>query len=333
MELRNLGNTGVQVSSLCFGTMSFGTTADEAESARMFGRCRDAGINFFDTADVYGRNASGEGAGRSEEMLGELMRDCRDELVVASKGHGAMSRDPNDRGLSRRHLTRAVEASLRRLRTDRLDIYYVHMFDPLTPIEEVVRTLDHLVQRGLILYPAVSNWAAWQIEKALGVSALERIARFRVVQPMYSLAKRQAELEILPMARAEGMAAVSYSPLGGGLLTGKYGHGRAPSHGRLIDNPLYVKRYGGERYLRIADDFTGYAREHDVHPATLAVAWVRTQPGVTAPIIGARNVEQLEPSLAAADYVLTSEMNAELKALTPPVGSPTDRTEETTSTP
>ena len=321
MDLRTLGRTGVQVSSLCFGTMSFGGPADEAASARLFGRCLDAGINFFDTANVYGR-------GRSETILGELMREHRDELVIASKGFGRMSDDPNDRGLSRRHLIRAVEGSLRRLQTDRLDVYYVHQFDPLTPIDETVRALDHLVERGHILYPAVSNWAAWQIEKALGVSAREHLARFEVVQPMYSLAKRQVEVEILPMAQAENLAVVPYSPLGGGLLTGKYGTDRRPEGGRLIENRMYASRYGGEGYLQVADALTAYARERDVHPATLAVAWVRSHPGVTAPIIGARNVEQLEPSLAAADIVLSAEERAQLSALSPAPPPATDRSEE-----
>jgi aryl-alcohol dehydrogenase-like predicted oxidoreductase len=322
MELHTLGRTGVQVSTLCFGTMSFGGTADEAESARMFARCLDAGINFFDTADVYAES-------RSETILGSLMKGHRESLVIASKGFGRTSDDPNDRGLSRRHLTRAVEASLKRLQTDRLDVYYVHHFDPLTPIDEAVRVLDHLVQRGMVLYPAVSNWAAWQIEKALGVSAREHLARFEVVQPMYSLAKRQVEVEILPMAQAEQLAVVPFSPLGGGLLTGKYGVGHVPESGRLVEDSTYVKRYGGDQYLQVADAVTGYARDHGVHPATLAVAWVRTHPGVTAPIIGARNVEQLEPSLAAADFDMSPEMRAELTALTPALPPANDRTEQT----
>jgi aryl-alcohol dehydrogenase-like predicted oxidoreductase len=306
--------------------MSFGGPADEAESARLFGRCLDAGINFFDTANVYGR-------GRSESILGELMREHRDELVIASKGFGRMSDDPNDQGLSRRNLVRAVEASLKRLQTDRIDVYYVHHFDAKTPIDETVRALDHLVQRGRILDPAVSNWAAWQIEKALGVSAREHLARFEVVQPMYSLAKRQVEVEILPMAQAESLAVVPYSPLGGGLLTGKYGTDRRPDGGRLIENRMYASRYGGEGYLQVADALTAYARERDVHPATLAVAWVRSHPGVTAPIIGARNVEQLEPSLAAAEITLSAGERAELSALSPAPPPATDRSEEAAAAP
>ncbi len=320
MELRVLGRTGVRVSSLCFGTMSFGDQADEAESARLFRRCREAGINFFDTADAYGR-------GRSESILGGLMKGERDRLVIASKVFGRMSDDVNDRGLSRRHMVRAVEASLRRLQTDRLDVYYLHQFDPSTPIEQSLRSLDELVRRGLVIYPAVSNWAAWQIERALGVSALEHLARFEAVQPMYNLAKRQVEVEILPMAAHEGLAVVPYSPLGGGLLTGKYGRGRRPDRGRLVDNDMYARRYGGERYTQIAEDFTAFAAERGVHPVTLAVAWVRAHPQVTAPIIGARDVEQLEPSLAAADLDLSPEARAEIAALTPPPPPATDRSE------
>ena len=321
MEHHLVGRTGVRASSLCFGTMSFGDAADPAESARMFRRCRDVGIDFFDTADVYA-------GGRSEEILGDLIDGSRDEIVLSSKGFGRTGPGPNDRGLSRRHLTRAVEASLRRLRTDRLDFYFVHQFDPDVPIEETLRALDDLVRRGLILYPAVSNWAAWQIAKALGASAREGLARFELIQPMYNLAKRQAEVEILPMALSEGLGVVPYSPLGGGLLTGKYGPGTRPDRGRLVDNPMYAKRYGDPRYLDIAERFTAYATERNVHPVTLAVAWVGAHPAVTAPIIGARDVAQLEPSLAAASFRMTPEMRAEITALTPEVPPAHDRREE-----
>ena len=321
MNYKPVGRTGVKVSNLCFGTMSFGDTADEAESARMFGRCLDTGINFFDSANVYA-------GGRSEEILGSLIADMRDELIITSKVFGKVGEDVNARGLSRRHITRAVEDSLKRLKTDRLEFYFVHQFDANTPIEETLRALDDLVHRGLILYPAVSNWAAWQIMKALGVSARERLARFELVQPMYSLAKRQAEVEILPMARSEGLGVIPYSPLGGGLLTGKYSTQGRPDKGRLVENAMYAKRYGDTKYYEVAERFTAYAEAHDVHPVTLAVAWAGSHPAVTAPIIGARNVEQLEPSLAAADFVMTPEMRAELTALTPDVAPAHDRSEE-----
>ena len=320
MEYRTVGRTGVKVSSLCFGTMSFGGVADEAESERMLRRCLEAGINFFDSADVYQK-------GGAEAILGQLMKGLRDELVITSKVFGKMGEDVNARGLSRRHIARAVEASLRRLQTDRIEFYFVHQFDPDTPIEESLRALDDLVRRGLILYPAVSNWAAWQIMKALGISACQGLARFELLQPMYNLVKRQAEVEILPMAQAEALGVIPYSPLGGGLLTGKYAPGEAGS-GRLSENAMYGKRYGDPGYHEVAARFAGYAKARGVHPATLAVAWVGSHPAVTAPIIGARSLSQLEPSLAAAEYAMSADERREIAALsaTPPPAH--DRSEE-----
>ena len=320
MDYRTVGRTGVKVSALCFGTMSFGDTADEAESARLYAAARDAGITFFDCANVYA-------GGRSEEILGSLIAENRDELVITSKVFGKMGDGLNDRGLSRRHITRAVEASLKRLRTDRLEFYFVHQFDNDTAIEETLRALDDLVRRGLILYPAVSNWAAWQIMKALGSSAREQLARFELIQPMYNLSKRQAEVEILPLAQAEGLGVIPYSPLGGGLLTGKYLDASA-TQGRLVDNKMYTARYGDPVHHETAARFVAYAHEHHVHPATLAVAWVGSQAAVTAPIIGARSVEQLRPSLAAADFVMTPAMRTEITALSPAPAVATDRSEE-----
>lgn len=320
MDYRTVGRTGVKVSALCFGTMSFGDTADEAESKRLYAAARGAGINFFDCANVYAQ-------GRSEEILGRLVRGERDDLVLTSKGFGRTGADVNAGGLSRRHLTRAVEASLKRLGTDRLEFYFVHQFDPDTPIDETLRALDDLVTRGLILYPAVSNWAAWQIMKALGVSAKDLLTRFELIQPMYNLSKRQAEVEILPLALSEGLGVIPYSPLGGGLLTGKY-LGDKQAQGRLVENKMYTSRYGDAVHHETAARFVGYAQAHGVHPATLAVAWVGSHPAVTAPIIGARNLEQLEPSLAAVTFVMTPEMRAEITALSPAPAIATDRSEE-----
>jgi aryl-alcohol dehydrogenase-like predicted oxidoreductase len=287
----------------------------------MFHRCREAGINFFDTANVYAD-------GRSEEILGRLIADCRDEIVLTSKVGFPTGRDVNARGLSRRHIMLAVEASLKRLGTDRLDLYFLHTFDPHTPIEETLRALDDLVHQGRILYPAVSNWAAWQIATALGISAREGLTRFECVQPMYNLVKRQAEVEILPLARAERLGVISYSPLGGGLLTGKYSPTRRPEQGRLVENPVYVKRYGAPTYYQVAERFTAHAKERGLHPATLAVAWVMTHPAITAPIIGARNLAQLEASLAAVDVLMTAEWYAEISALSIEPPPATDRSEE-----
>ena len=321
MNYVTLGSTGVQVSQLCFGVMSFGGDADEATSAAMYRRTREAGINFYDCANVYQR-------GRAEEILGKLMADERDELVITTKVGSRMRDGANGDGLSRRHIMREAEDSLRRLGTDRIDLYFLHRFDNAVPMEETLRALDDLVTQGKVLYPAVSNWAAWQIAKSLGVSAQEGLASFACIQPMYNLTKRQAEVEILPLAQAEGLGVIPYSPLGGGLLSGKYGATARPDSGRLMDNAMYAKRYGAELHYEVAERFTEYAKEKGIHPATLAVAWAGAHPGVTAPIIGARNVGQLEASLAAADVDMTPAWWAEIAALSYDPGIATDRSEE-----
>ena len=321
MHYRTLGETGVRVSCLCMGTVTFGREADEETAAAMFHRCRDAGINFFDTANVYA-------GGQAEKILGHLIADCRDEIVLTSKVGFPTGDDVNARGLSRHHIVHSVEASLRQLGTDRLDLYFVHTFDPHTPIEETLRALDDLVHQGKILHPAASNWAAWQIATALGISAREGLARFACIQPMYNLVKRQAEVEILPLAQAERLGAISFSPLGSGLLSGKYGTARRPERGRLIENPMHATRYEAPRNYEIAEQFTAHARERGVHPAALAVAWVMAHPAITAPIMGARNLEQLEALLAAADVQMTPEWRAEISALSIEPSPATDRSEE-----
>jgi aryl-alcohol dehydrogenase-like predicted oxidoreductase len=321
MEYRILGSTGVKVSALCFGTMSFGGDADEAASAAMFHRCREVGVNFFDCANVYEN-------GRSEEILGGLIADCRDEVVITSKAYFPMGSDVNARGAHRRHLMQAVEGSLKRLNTDTIDVYFIHRFDDDTPLEETIRALDDLVHQGKILYPAASNFAAWQVAKALGIAALHDWARFEVLQPMYNLVKRQAEVEILPMAQSEGLGVITYSPLGGGLMTGKYGVGKRPEKGRLISNEMYQKRYGDDWVYETAEDFTSFAQENGYNPVSLAVAWVGSHPAVTAPIIGARNVDQLNDSLGALDIDMTPELRADVSALSVEPPPATDRSEE-----
>lgn len=321
MEYRVLGRTGVKISRLCFGTMSFGDIADEETSAAMFHRCREVGINLFDCANTYA-------GGRSEEILGRLISGCRDEVIITSKVGFPVGTDVNAQGLSRRHIMRSVEESLRRLKTDRLDIYFLHRFDPNTSIEETLRALDDLVKQGKVVYTGVSNWAAWQIAKALGISEREGLTRFACIQPMYNLVKRQAEVEILPLAQAEQLGVISYSPLGGGLLTGKYGLTRRPESGRLVENEMYIRRYGDQVYYEIAERFAAYAQARGFHPATLAVAWVMAHPAITAPIIGARNVEQLEYSLAALELEMTPEWRAEISALSIEPPPATDRSEE-----
>lgn len=321
MQFRILGRTGVKVSQLCFGTMSFGAEADEATAAAMFKRCREIGINFFDCANSYS-------TGRAEEILGKLAASERNELVLTTKVCSPMGKGVNDRGLSRRHIMLQVEASLRRLKTDRIDLLFVHHFDRDTPMEETLRALDDLVEQGKILYPGVSNWSAWQIAKAHGVAAREHLARFECIQPMYNLVKRQAEVEILPFAQSEQVGVIPYSPLGGGLLSGKYSTKDKPEQGRLVQNKMYNKRYGEGMYYEIAENFTTHAQSRGLHPATLAIAWVMAHPAITAPIIGARNVEQLEASLAAVDVPMTPAWWQEISALSyePPLA--TDRSEE-----
>jgi aryl-alcohol dehydrogenase-like predicted oxidoreductase len=301
--------------------MSFGGDADEDTSAAMFHRCREIGINFFDCANVYQQ-------GRAEEILGRLIAGSRDELIITSKFGFPMGEGPNQRGGSRRNMLAAIEASLKRLNTDRLDLYFIHGFDPHTPLETTLRAFDDLVAQGKILYPAVSNFAAWQIAKALGISAQEGWARFECIQPMYSLVKRQAEAELLPLAQSERLGVISYSPLSAGLLSGKYGVSRRPKSGRIVENPKMQTRYCKASYYETADRFVAFAQERGYHPVSLAVAWVAAHPAITAPIVGARNVNQLEASLKSLDIEMTPDLRAEITALSvdPPVA--TDRDEE-----
>jgi aryl-alcohol dehydrogenase-like predicted oxidoreductase len=321
MDYEALGNTGVKVSALCFGTMSFGAEADEVEAARMYGACRDLGVNFFDCADGYSK-------GRAEQMLGRMMASERDELVITSKCFVPMDDDVNARGANRRHIAQAVEASLRRLGTDRLDVLFMHRWDPVVPLEETLRALEKLVRDGKVLYLGASNYSAWQVATGLGIVAKNGWPRFDVIQPMYSLVKRQAESELLPLARAERLGVITYSPVGGGLLSGKYGTDTRPDAGRLVENPQYTSRYREEWMLQTAARFTAFAEARGVHPVSLAVAWVAANPDVTCPIVGARNLEQLGPSLESLRVDMTAELHAEIAALsrTPPPA--TDRLED-----
>lgn len=309
MEYTTIGRTGVQVSKLCFGTMSFGNYADPATSKAMFNRCREHGINFFDSANSYA-------GGRAESILGECLSETgnRDEIVLISKVCRPTGSDVNDHGLSRRHIIREVEQSLKRLKTDRIDFYFAHHYDPLTPAEETLRAFDDLQRQGKILYPAVSNWAAWRIAHALGISARESLARFELVQPMYNLVKRQAETELFPLAQHEQLGVIVYSPLASGLLTGLYGIERRPPDARL-DQARYAKRYGDQMNFEVAERFTDYARAHDLSPASLAVAWTLAHPAVTAPIIGAETIEQLDGYVAGLGVPMNTTMRAEITAL------------------
>ena len=322
MNYRPLGRSGVQVSQLCFGTMSFGGDADEAASAEMFKAARDIGINFFDTADQYSK-------GRSEEILGRLARGAREDLVIATKCFNATGPDRNAKGNSRRHLTRALEASLKRLQTDRVELLYLHMHDPLTPVEEAMRALEDMVRSGKVLYPALSNWAAWQVQQAIDVQEAKGWVRLQAIQPMYNLVKRQAEVEILPMAAANGVSVFPYSPAGAGLLSGKFSSKSSDTaQSRLVANKNYTARYGEPWMHEVADKFAAFCKQRGMHPVSAAVAWVAAHPAVTAPIIGARSVQQLVASLDSLKIEMSPPLWNEMAALsrTPPPA--TDRLEE-----
>ena len=318
MKTKLLGRTGVSVSELCFGTMSFGGDADEATSAAMYKAVRDAGVNFFDCADEYNK-------GKSEEILGRLAKQDRDNLVLTTKCFSPQSDDINARGSSRRHVVRAVERSLKRLQTDRIDVLFLHKFDALTPIEEMMRGLEDVVRSGKVLYPAVSNWSAWQTQRAVDIQERNNWARLQVVQPMYNLVKRQAEVEILPMAQANGIGVIPYSPGAAGLLSGKY---LGQATGRLKTNKMYEARYGEAWTFEVAENFVAFCKQQGLHPVSTAIAWVGSHPAVTAPIIGARNLDQLKDSLAAVKVKMTPELRARIAELSPKPPPATDRLEE-----
>ena len=301
---------GSPPSALCFGAMQFGGGADEAASRGMYDAARAAGVNFFDTAHAYTD-------GESERLLGRFAAAERERLIIATKVDFAV-------GSGAENVRRSFDESRRRLGLDAIDLLYLHRWDGDVPLEETFGALGDLVRSGGVRAIGVSNFAAWQVVKAQAVArglGVE-IAAF---QPMYNLVKRQAEVEILPMAESEGIAIMPYSPLGGGLLTGKYVAGDT---GRLTTSDMYRARYAPTWMHEAAERLSLLAREEDVEPATLAVAWVMRHPAVTAPIVSARSAEQLAPSLAAATFAMDDALYARLSALSPAPPPATDRLEE-----
>lgn len=301
---------GDALAGAAFGTMQFGGTADTDTSRALFQTCRDAGITHFDTAVGYTD-------GDSERILGPLVAPQRDSLFVASKV-GYMG------GTGRRNITAQLDLSRQQLGLDVIDLLYMHRFDPDTELEETFSTLAEFQQSGLIRYIGVSNYAAWQIMKAQAI-AKSLGTHIDAVQPMYNLVKRQAEVEIIPVAADQDIAIFPYSPLGGGLLTGKYASGGS---GRILDDDRYAARYAQDFMHKAATGLTRIAQSHDTDPATLAVAWVMKNPHAITPIISARNTAQLAPSLAALNYHMSDALYHDITALSPTPAPATDRLEE-----
>jgi aryl-alcohol dehydrogenase-like predicted oxidoreductase len=305
MEFRNLGKTGLRVSELCLGCMTFARESDEETSRSLIERFIQAGGNFIDTADVYSD-------GRSEEIVGQALKGRRQDFILATKVRFRMGPGPNDVGLSRKHIIDGCEASLRRLGTDYIDLYQAHCWDPYTPLEETLLAFDDLVHAGKVRYVGVSNFAGWQLMKALGLSDRHGWARFVCLQPRYNLVDRQAERELLPLCREEGLGVIPWSPLGGGFLSGKYRRDRSmPDDARIAHaEPHWLEamtRQGTEHGWGVLDAVGQVAEGRGKSYAQVALAWLKVQPGVTAPILGARTLEQLEDNLGCVGWDLSPE--------------------------
>jgi aryl-alcohol dehydrogenase (NADP+) len=320
MEYRTLGSSGCAVSSLCLGTMTFGAETDEDGSHQQLDRFVEAGGTFVDTADVYSRGVSEEIIGR---WFANRPADVTEPVVLATKGRFALGDDPNSAGLSARHLTRALDASLRRLGLDSVDLYQVHAYDALTPLEETLRTLDGFVRAGKIRYYGLSNFTGWQLTKVVYLARLLNVAPPVTLQPQYSLLAREIEWEIVPAAQDAGLGMLPWSPLGGGWLSGKYKRDERPTGDtRLGDDPnrgmeAYDRR-GTERTWNVIDAVQKVAEDRGISMAEVALAWVTDRPAVTSTILGARTLSQLEANLRSAGLHLTSAETAALDAASDP---------------
>lgn len=314
MKIKNLGRTGLKVSEICLGTMTFGNQADEQTSFAIMDIADSAGVNFFDTADVYPLGGGLEKVGETEIIVGNWLkqRGARDRIVLATKCRGAMGPGPNDEGLSRRHIIRACEASLKRLQTDYIDLYQVHSPDPSTPIEETLRALDDLVKAGKVRYIGCSNYLAWQLAEALWTSDKFNLARFDCDQPRYNILFRMIEDEILPLCQSQGVGVIAFNPLAGGLLTGRYQKGQDLQQGTRFalekgSGELYRKRYWKEAMFEEVEAIKQFLAPRDKSLTHVALAWVLHQPAVTSAIIGASRPEQLQDSLQGVGLALDDE--------------------------
>jgi aryl-alcohol dehydrogenase-like predicted oxidoreductase len=320
MDHTRLGRTGLQVSKLCLGTMTFGLQCDEQTSVAILDRSAEGGIDFVDTSDAYPLGGDLTTQGRTEEILGRWLQGKRDRFIVATKCFARTGPAPFDGGNSRKHVLSAVEASLRRLQTDYLDLYQLHGYDSDTPIDETLHALDDLVRAGKVRYIGCSNFLTYQLVRAVGRSETLGLARFDSVQPRYNLLFRQIEREMLPFCGEEGVGVIPYNPIAGGMLSGKYSHNAPPSEGTRFTlgraGQRYQARYWHEREFDTVTELADVAGGAGVSLVTLAVAWVLANPVITSPIIGASRPEQLDASLAAADYKLDPDLKARLDDLT-----------------
>jgi aryl-alcohol dehydrogenase-like predicted oxidoreductase len=314
MRIKQFGRTGLQVSEICLGTMTFGNQADEATAFAIMDRAFAAGIFFFDTADVYPLGGGPQLAGRTEEIIGNWLRERgrREDVVLATKCRGAMGPRPNDQGLSRKHVISACEASLRRLGADYLDLYQVHHPDPATPIDETLRALDDLVHAGKVRYIGCSNYPAWRLSEALWTSDKHGLARFESAQPRYNILFRMIEDEILPLCRAQNLAVMAYNPLAAGMLTGRYRGVREVQPGTRfsLDNnsgAMYQRRYWNEAIFDEVERLGDFMTARGKSLTQVALAWVLAQPGVTCAILGASRPEQLVESLPGVDLALEDD--------------------------
>ena len=320
MQHVRFGRTGLQVSRLCLGTMTFGLQCDEAASFAILDAAAQAGITFLDTADVYPLGGTVDIAGRTEEIVGKWLRGRREQYIVATKCSGKMGNAPWQQGTSRKHVMNAIDASLKRLGTDYVDLYQVHMFDPNTPHDETLEAFDALVRSGKVRYIGCSNYLAYRLARALGRSEALGLAKFISVQPRYNLLFRQIERELLPLCAEEGLAVIPYNPLAGGLLTGKHKLTAPPPEGSRFTlgtaGGMYTERYWKEREFAAVEALGGLAKESGIELTTLSIAWVLANPAITAPIIGASRPDQLEASVAALDVKLDPALKARLDELT-----------------
>lgn len=320
MQHVRLGRTGLKVSRLCLGTMTFGFQCDEATSFSILDRASDGGITFIDTADVYPIGGNLETVGRTEEIVGKWLQGRRSDYVLATKCTGRMGRQAWAMGSSRKHILDAIDASLRRLQTDYVDLYQMHSVDADTPIDETLRALEDVVRSGRARYIGCSNYLAYQLARALGKSEAMGIARFDSVQPRYNLLFREIERELLPLCEEEGVGVIPYNPIAGGLLSGKHSRDAGPEEGSRFTlgsaGPRYQDRYWHEREFETVEALRPLASSAGMSLAQMAVAWVLANPVITSPIIGASRPEQLDDSLRAAETPLAPELKAELDRVT-----------------